>query len=165
MWRAVALGTVTGMRSQLPTALLVWRQSRGDLPEEVAGPARIYQRRGAVMFSVLAALGELFADKLPTTPSRLDEGPFYGRLALGATAGAGIASAFGRSRLLGGALGMAGAAAGSVLGYRLRALASERTNVPDVVWALVEDAAAITLGLTATRASAVTGDAPPADTD
>lgn len=164
MWRAVVLGAVTGLRSQLPMALLVWRQWRGDLPGEVAGPARIYQRRGAVMFSVLAALGELFADKLSTTPSRLDEGPFYGRLALGATAGAGVASAFGRSRLLGGALGTSGAAAGSVLGHRFRALAGERTNVPDVVWALVEDTAAITLGLAATRAPAGTIDGSGADT-
>ena len=152
MWRAAALGVVTGLRSQLPTALLAWRQSRGDLPEGVA-PARLLERPGAVMFSVLAAVGELVADKLPRTQSRLDQGPFFGRLALGATAGAGIAGAFGRSRLLGGAAGAAGAAAGSVVGYRLRALATRRTDVPDVVWALLEDAAAITLGLTATRAA------------
>lgn len=152
MWRAVALGVVTGMRSQLPTAILAWRQARGDLPEGVAGPARVFQRRGAVTFSLLAAAGELVADKLPATPSRLDEGPFFGRLALGATAGAGVAGAFGRSRIVGGVAGMVGAAAGSLAGARLRALATQRTNVPDPVWAVLEDAVAITVGVTATRA-------------
>lgn len=151
MWRSVALGIVTGMRSQLPTVLLAWRQSRGDLPEGVAGPARIFNRRGAVPFAMLTAVGELIGDKLPKTPGRLEEGPFVGRLTIGATTGAGIAVAFGRSRLLGGVLGGVGAAAGSVLGTRYRAAVAQRTDVPDWVWGLLEDATAVTIGLLATR--------------
>lgn len=151
MWRAAALGVVTGMRSQLPTALLAWRQSRGDLPKAVAGPAGIVRLPGATALTALLAVGELVGDKLPMTPSRMDAGPFLGRLSLGATAGAGIASAVGRSRVLGGTLGIAGAAAGSVLGYRYREYVARRTDVPDVIWALLEDAAAITIGVAATR--------------
>lgn len=154
MWRPLALGLVTGLRSQVPSAVLAWRQSRHELPERAAGPAHILRRRGAVPLLALAAGGELVADKLPKTPSRLDSGPFYGRLSLGATAGAGIASAFGRNRIVGGVLGVAGAAAGSMAGARYRAFAGERSDLPDVVWALLEDAAAITLGLAATRGRA-----------
>ncbi|HSJ47201.1 MAG TPA: DUF4126 family protein [Euzebyales bacterium] len=154
MWRSVMLGVVTGLRSQLPAVVLAWRQSQHQLPQRVAGPARILRRRGAVPALALAAVGELLADKRPETPSRLDPGPFLGRLSLGATAGAGVASAFGRSRILGGVLGIAGAAAGSYAGARYRALAAERTEVPDVVWAIAEDAAAITLALAATRVRA-----------
>lgn len=151
MWRAAVLGVVAGLRSQLPTALLAWRQSRGDLPRGVAGPARILRRRGAVPLTALAAAGELVVDKLPMTPNRLDEGALLGRLTLGAAAGSGIAATFGRSRIVGGAVGAAGAAAGSVLGQRYRAILARSTDVPDVVWALTEDAAAIGLGLAATR--------------
>jgi uncharacterized membrane protein len=151
MWRSVALGFVTGMRSQLPAALLAWRQQRGDLPEGVAGPARMLQRRGAVTLTVLTAVGELVGDKLPKTPSRLEEGPFIGRLTLGATTGAGVAAAFGRSRVVGGVLGGLGAAAGSFAGARFRAHVAERTDVPDWACGLMEDGAAITIGLLATR--------------
>jgi uncharacterized membrane protein len=151
MWRALALGVVTGMRSQLAAALLAWRQTRGDLPEPVEGPAGLLRRPQAVGTLMLAAAGELVADKLPQTPSRLDAGPFLGRLSLGATAGAGIAAAYGRSRLVGGALGLAGAALGSWAGARYRAVLAERSDAPDAVWAAAEDVAAITLGVIATR--------------
>lgn len=151
MWRAAALGVVTGMRSQLPTALLVWRESRGQLPTRIAGPARVVAARGATGLMALLAGGEVIGDKLPWTPSRLDTGPFLGRLAYGASAGWAIAAATCRSRVLGGAFGLAGAAAGSVLGARYRAYAAERTDVPDVVWAVLEDAAAIAIGVAATR--------------
>lgn len=150
MWRALALGVVTGMRSQLAAALLAWRQTRGDLPEPVEGPAGLFRRRPAVGMLMLAA-GEIVADKLPRTPSRLDTGPFLGRLGLGATAGAGIAAAYDRSRLAGGALGVAGAALGSWAGARYRAALAERSQVPDAVWAALEDATAIALGIAATR--------------
>ena len=152
MWRAVLLGAVTGMRSQLPTALLAWRASRGDFPHEIDGPGGMFRRPGAVQLAAMAALGELVADKLPHTPNRLESGPFFGRLSLGAAAGAGISTAFGRSRIVGAALGVAGTALGSAAGHRLRTAAAERSGAPDLIWALAEDALAITLGLVATRA-------------
>jgi uncharacterized membrane protein len=153
MWRSLVLGVVTGLRSQVPTAMLAWRQSREQLPEDVGGPMGVLGRRGAVPASALAVVGELVADKLPETPSRLDTGPFLGRLSLGATAGAGVAAAFGRSRILGGVLGIAGAAAGSYAGTRYRALVAEHTDVPDTVWAVAEDVTAIALALAATSSS------------
>ena len=99
----------------------------------------------------LAAVAELVTDKLARTPSRLQAGSFLGRLSLGATAGAGIAAAFGRSRVVGGVLGVAGAAVGSYAGARSRAAATERTDLPGTVWAVAEDVAAITLALAVTR--------------
>lgn len=161
MWRAFALGVVTGLRSQLPTALLAWRQQRGDLPAPIAGPARILQRGAALPLLVFAAAGELVADKLPQTPSRLDPGPLGGRLTLGAAAGAGIAAATGRSQVLGVVFGAAGAALGSWAGARYRAVMAERGGAPDAVWALAEDAVAIGVGMAATD----TGSAPAADDD
>lgn len=152
MWRAVVLGVVAGMRSQLPGALLAWRSSRGELPHNVPGPGGVLRRRGSVPLTTLAAFGEMVGDKLPRTPSRLEDGPFVGRVTLGAAAGSAVSVAFGRSRIAGAALGAAGAAAGSVAGHRLRAMAVQSTGTSDTVWALVEDGLAITLGLAATRA-------------
>lgn len=129
MWRSLAFGVATGLRSQLPPAVLAWRQARHDLPEDVAGPARILRRRGAVPTLALAAVAELVTDKLARTPSRLEAGSFLGRLSLGATAGAGIAAAFRRSRVVGGFLGVAGAAVGSYAGARYRA-AAHRAHRP-----------------------------------
>jgi uncharacterized membrane protein len=157
MWRAALLGVVTGMRSQVPGALLAWRRSRGQLPHDVAGPGGVLRRRTTLPLTLLAAAGEMVGDKLPTTPGRLEDGPFLGRVALGAGAGSGVAAAFGRSRIAGAPLGAAGAAAGSVAGYRLRVAAVARTGVPDTAWGLLEDALAVALGLLATRAD-------PADT-
>lgn len=155
MWRSALLGVVTGMRSQLPPALLAWRRSRGELPHDVAGPGGLLQRRAAVPLTTVAAVAELIGDKLPTTPGRLEDKPFLGRVTLGAAAGSGVAAAFGHSRLVGAVLGAAGAAAGSIAGYRLRLAAVRESNVPDTVWALLEDALAVTLGLIATRADLV----------
>jgi uncharacterized membrane protein len=151
MWRAALLGVVTGMRSQLPPALLAWRGSRGDLPHEIAGPGGVLRRRASVPLTVAAAVGELVADKRPTTPARLEQGPFIARIVIGATAGAGVSAAFGRPRLAGAVLGAAGAAVGSVAGYRLRAMAAHRTGISDTVWGVLEDGVAITLGLVATH--------------
>ena len=152
MWRAALLGVVAGMRSQLPGALLAWRASKGRLPHTPGGPGSVLRRRGSVPLTTLAAVGELVSDKLPRTPSRLEDGPFLGRLTLGAAAGSGVAAAFGGSRIAGALLGAAGAAAGSVAGHRLREFAVARTGISDTVWAFVEDGLAITLGLAATRA-------------
>jgi uncharacterized membrane protein len=142
------------MRSQLPGAVLAWRRSRGQLPHDVVGPGGVLRRRTTVPLTLVAAAGEMVGDKLPTTPSRLEEGPFLGRITLGAAAGSGVSAAFGGSRITGALLGAAGAAAGSIAGYRLRVAAVRRTNVPDTAWGLVEDALAVGLGLFATRADA-----------
>jgi uncharacterized membrane protein len=136
----------------LPGALLAWRRSRGQLPHDVAGPGGVLRRRSSVPLTLLAATGEMVADKLPTTPSRLEEGPFLGRITLGAAAGSGVSAAFGGSRITGALLGAAGAAAGSVAGYRLRVAAARRTRLPDTALGLLEDALAVGLGLIATSA-------------
>lgn len=151
MWRAALLGVVTGMRSQMPPALLAWRRSRGEFPHEIVGVGGVLGRRASVPLTTLAAAGELVGDKLPRTPARLEQGPFIGRVVMGATAGSGVSAAFGRSRITGAALGAAGAALGSVAGYRLRAAAAHRTGISDTVWGLLEDGLVIGLGLVATH--------------
>ena len=88
--RAGLLGVVAGLRSQLPTAALA---ARGLEPS--SGPLAVLGSGGGRRASYLAAVGEIVADKLPVTPSRMDRGPLIGRVVSGAIAGAVLASARG----------------------------------------------------------------------
>ncbi len=144
MLRAAALGVVAGMRSQLPLALLslAARQRGGDqqgLPEVLTSP-----RVAALLLA--SAAGELVVDKLPFTPSRLMPGSLVVRAGLGGLAGALLCRNAGLQPILGAALGVAGALAGSYAGYEVRAGLVAKTGRPDPLFAVLEDGAAVALG-------------------
>ncbi|MEV4418043.1 hypothetical protein [Catellatospora sp. NPDC049609] len=169
--RPLALGVATGMRSQLGlAALAVAVQRRGKGRGRKSGLSRLVQTQvlasPAVRKSLVAtAAGELVADKLPATPSRLNKGPLLARLALGGLAGGviGWSDDRGLRRTLAGAvLGAAGAGLGAYGGHHVRAMLDSRTNVPDRYWAIAEDVTAIGL---AAFAVAVTDDADTAAAD
>jgi uncharacterized membrane protein len=93
------------------------------------------------------ALGELVADKLPTTPSRKLPGPFAGRILSGALCGGAIGA--GSGSLVNGAIGAIGAVMGAIGGvtgtlggYAFRARLATAFG-KDLPAALVEDAIAI----------------------
>lgn len=121
---AALLGKSAGSRTFTPVAVLA---ARGRL---AVNP----QIRGAI---VVAAVGELIADKLPSTPARTQPVGFIGRIASGAFCG----------RVAGGNAGaLAGAAtsaAATVGFYEARKAASAR--MPALLAALLEDAIAIGL--------------------
>lgn len=137
--RPLLLGLATGLRSQLGLAVLAW--SEPD-PRDSA-PLRALRSPAGRAAAGLAAAGEIVADKLPSTPSRLAPPVLGSRLAVGALVGA-LAAGTGDRRILvlAGAVGMAGAAAGSYAGAAYRKAAVARTHTPDLPWALVEDAVA-----------------------
>ena len=149
--RAAGLGAVAGLRSQLPLALLAFAANRGTFASAAGPPlSRLRSRRGQAICG-LSAAGELVADKLPRTPSRLAPGPLAGRVAFGALAGAAVAREANRATGLGAVLGGAGAALGAFAGYQLRSAAGRATGIPDPAWGAVEDAVALTLGLALIR--------------
>ncbi|WP_433366524.1 hypothetical protein ACQPZX_37890 [Actinoplanes sp. CA-142083] len=128
--RAAALGASAGGRSVTPLAALA---DRGFL--------RVAAR--------VAAIGELIADKLPGTPSRLQPAPLAGRVALGALSAGIYAHRRGRSVFLPAAVAGATAFAASYAGASWRALA-ERHGL-DLPAAVAEDAAAVALAEAAVR--------------
>ncbi|MYV97949.1 hypothetical protein GT354_06580, partial [Streptomyces sp. SID3343] len=73
--RAVLVGAATGGRSQAGIAAVYLGASSS------AGPI-------TRLTVASAAIGELIADKRPTTPSRLTPAGFFPRVALGATSAA-----------------------------------------------------------------------------
>lgn len=141
------LGVVAGLRSQLPNAVLA---ARGLEPAD--GPLRLLGSGAGRRAAYLAAVGELVADKLPATPSRVEPGPLVGRVVSGALAGAAFASAAGvrGARLVPPAVaGALGAYAGTWGGYLARRTAVERSGLPDPVVAAGEDLLAVGLALAA----------------
>lgn len=146
--RPLLLGLVTGARSQLAPALLAWSPARTGDP----APLRLLRTRAGRTGTALAAAGELVADKLPRTPSRLRPPVLAARVVTGAAVGALAADDRRRPAvLLGAAAGAVGAAAASWLGATARGALPARTGTPDALWAVAEDTAAIALGTAAVR--------------
>jgi uncharacterized membrane protein len=100
--------------------------------------------------SSLAAAGELVADQLPTTPSRLNPAGLVPRAALGATSAAALARRGGHDSALAGLVAVGAAIGAAVLGVRWRAAAQRRWG-SDRPGALMEDAAAALLAYAGAR--------------
>lgn len=143
--RAVLLGFVTGLRSQVPVALLAIESQQGRFDPGAGRLARRFGSSEGVAGSLVGFAGELVADKLPNTPRRTTLGPFLQRLATGATVGAAVHYDAGRSRPLGAVLGAAGAGAGAWAGTSARAFVAERTRLPGPLLGAAEDL--VTVGL------------------
>ncbi|TQS44064.1 DUF4126 domain-containing protein [Cryptosporangium phraense] len=142
--RSFVVGVVTGGRSM--TGLAAAAGSGGDgLPKPLAWLAG-----GGRRAVLLGALGEIVADKLPGTPSRLAPPALAGRVVVGAVAGLLVASRAGRNPVVPVLVAGAGAVAGSVAGARWRAYAADR-GWPAVPAALAEDLAVVTLAATVRR--------------
>jgi uncharacterized membrane protein len=140
------IGVLTGLRSLTAPTLVAWA-ARLNWINLHGSPLSFMGSTAAVaIFSVLA-IGELIADKLPSTPSRLKPPGLIARFVLGALSGAGVAVAGGQSMTVGAILGAAGGIAGAFAGNRVRTGLVKAFKVPDFVIALLEDAVAIAGGL------------------
>jgi uncharacterized membrane protein len=147
--RSFVLGVVTGMRSQLGVAVLAWSEPASGRDTRALRLLRSGPGRG---LTGVGAAVELVADKLPSTPSRLEPQALAFRLLAGAGVGALAANSTGRRTLgVASALGVAGAAAGAYAGAYYRKLLPARTHTPDLPWAVGEDVVAARLAATAIK--------------
>lgn len=141
-FRSGLLGVLSGARSMTPLAMLALYRDRDSLQGAWQDWPVLRSPAGRAAL-VLAAVGELVGDKLPNTPSRTKPFPLLGRMATGALSGAALGTLAGRDGWRRGAvLGAAGGLVGSYAGRFLRA-GGAATGLPDLVFALVEDAATI----------------------
>lgn len=143
---AFLIGVIAGLRSMTAPAVVAWAARLGwlDLHDS---PLSFMGSTAAVVVFTLGALGELVADKLPSTPSRTKPAPLIGRILLGGLAGAAVATSGSQSVSLGGVLGAAGGIAGAFGGYEFRTRLVRAFKVPDWVITCLEDAVAIGGGL------------------
>ncbi len=144
--RAAAIGAASGSRSTAGVAALALTSSP-ESPGPVA--SRLGGRTGTALSS-LAAAGELVADQLPTTPSRLNPAGLVARAALGATSAAALARRDGHDPALAGLVAVGAAIGAAVLGVRWRAAAQRRWG-SDRPGAVLEDAAAALLAYAGAR--------------
>jgi len=143
---ACLIGVVAGLRSMTAPAAVAWAAHLNWLDLHNTRLSFMGSTAAVVIFTLLAIV-ELIADKLPTTPSRLEPAGLIGRIMLGAVAGAGVALAGTQSLAFGAALGAAGGVAGAFVGHAVRTRLVKALKVPDFVAALLEDAVAIGGGL------------------
>jgi uncharacterized membrane protein len=129
--QAFLIGITAGMRCFLAPAFVISRQTSCG--------------RNANLVAAAAAVGELVADKTPYIGSRLDAGPLTGRVVAGALCGARVVTRKGGNAALGIAVGAVAAYASAHVFYHLRRTTTE-AGVPDLAFALAEDAAAIAIG-------------------
>jgi uncharacterized membrane protein len=140
--RSALLGVLSGGRSMTPLAMLALFHDRGSLKGAWQDWPVLRSPAGRAALA-LAAAGELIGDKLPMTPSRTKPLPLLGRIGTGAIAGAAIGTLGGPDGWRrGAALGALGGLVGSFAGAFLRS-AGAKTGLPDIVVALVEDAAVV----------------------
>lgn len=144
--RGALLGVATGGRSTLGLA--------GPLvatPRASRSLGRASGTAGSTL-SLIAVAGELVADKLPGTPSRLAGPALPVRLLAGALGAGTLAHREHARAWLPVLAGAAGAAAGSYAGAGWRSWAADR--LPGLAPALLEDAASIGLAALAARSGA-----------
>jgi uncharacterized membrane protein len=141
------IGIVAGSRSMMPLALLSNINSSDS--QDTHKVSRLLHSPQVRVATQLAAVGEVIGDKLPITPSRISSGPLIARLAIGALAGMEIYRRGDEPLIMGAALGATAAGMGAFVGYASRTLLSQTTNIPDIVWASIEDIASLTLGYNA----------------
>jgi uncharacterized membrane protein len=143
---AFLIGVVAGLRALTAPAAVSWaaRLQWLDLDRT---PLSLMGSTVAVSVFTLVALGELVADKLPSTPARTALPGLIGRIVFGGLCGACLAAAGTASMVAGTVLGAAGGVAGAFGGYEARTRLVRALKVPDAVVACVEDAVAIGAGL------------------
>lgn len=144
------LGVSAGVRSFTPLAVAAWFAYLGKLPVKNTWAAWL-AHPAAVGTLTAAAAGEFIGDKLPNTPDRTAPLGLVGRLALGATVGAVISTAFRRPIAGGIALGALGAAAGTYGGFYARKGLTKGTGLADLPVAISGDAAAVALAVRSLR--------------
>jgi uncharacterized membrane protein len=148
--KALGLGAISGLRSLSGPAFVSRAASHGHLDLEGTPLAFLGSSRLSKVL-VLTELGELVGDKLPMTPSRTTPPPLLGRAISGAVVGAAIFVSEGRRATTGAALGSTAAIVAALAGEWIRALAVEKTGLPDPVVALAEDATVLLVGLRSLR--------------
>jgi uncharacterized membrane protein len=141
---AVVFGIVAGMRSMMAPCVVSWAAWIGILSVDATPLAFMGWRYTHIIFTVLA-IGELIADKLPSTPSRKTLGPFAARIVSGALCAATIGAAHGVLLVMV-VPGAVGAIAGTLGWAEIRAklAGAFRRDLPA---ALLEDAVAIALAV------------------
>jgi uncharacterized membrane protein len=140
---ATAMGAIAGLRPMVAPAVLACAAKKRWIRIGNSPFATMFVGRASRRVNELA-VGELIADKLPFTSSRLNAGPLATRIASGALCGAAVCSISKRPAWNGALLGGIAAVAGALASHHIRKNLAR--DMPDFSVGLAEDAVAITGG-------------------
>ncbi len=144
--RVIALGAVAGMRAMLaPVATTRYLSKQ----KPAKGLAKALSSDIAQNIVATLAVGELIGDKLPFTPNRTEAGGVSARILTGAIAGGVLFKSKNKDIALGAAIGGVSALAATFLFFNARRALGKNTVIPDVVTAIVEDIAAVSIAAAA----------------
>jgi uncharacterized membrane protein len=132
----------------MPVAATSWAASTGRVQLPSSPPLSILSRPRVSKALLLAAAGEVVADKLPFIPARTSPGPLFGRIAFGALVGAAVFAEEGDPVPLGAAVGGVAAGWGAFAGESVRARIHS-SGVPDAAGGLLGDLFAAALAFAA----------------
>jgi len=141
---AIGIGIVAGLRSLLAPAVVAWAAHLSWLNLHRSSLAFMGSTAAVAMFSVLA-IGELLADKLPTTPKRTALAPLLARILMGGLCGTSVLAAAGKSLIAGALLGGTGGVIGAFVGYEIRKRLVNNLHIKNFFVAICEDLIAIGL--------------------
>jgi uncharacterized membrane protein len=139
---AFLIGVLAGLRSLTAPAVVAFAARQGWINLHHTVLSFMGSTAAFAIFALLA-LGELVADKLPSTPSRTAPPGLGARIVTGGWCGACVALAGSQSLILGAVIGIAGGWAGTYGGYQARTGLVRALKVPDFVIAVIEDVIAI----------------------
>jgi len=125
-----------------PPAAVAWGAHLGWIHLQNT-PLAFMEARIAFVFFTIAAIAELIADQLPTTPARTAPVGFSARILTSGFCGAALALAAGQSVIISALIAIVGAVAGTLGGYHARVGLVRGLKVPDIAIALPEDLIAI----------------------
>jgi uncharacterized membrane protein len=143
---ALGIGLIAGLRSMTAPAVVCWAVHLNWL--DLHGTRLVLLGSPeTVAIVTLLAIGELVADKLPSTPNRTTAFPLFARVLMGALCGAAICVGGGASIRTGAAIGAVAGVAGAFAGYSVRHALVQNLKLPDGVVAVAEDLIATGCGL------------------
>jgi uncharacterized membrane protein len=137
---SLLIGVIAGLRAMTAPAAVSWAARLGWL-DLAATPLAFLGYAFTPWIMTVLALGELVADKLPTTPSRKLPAPFAGRILSGALCGGAVGAA-GGALVIGAIAGAIGGVIGTLGGHAFRARLAAAFG-RDLPAALLEDVVAV----------------------
>lgn len=150
--KALGMGLIAGMRSMAAPALVSHFLNQVPADALRDSPLRFMQSAPVATGLKVLAATEIVTDKLPGTPDRIAPPVLAVRILSGALVGLTLNQANGQPKWTGALLGGLGAVAASYGFFYLRKSLGEATNVPDLAWALVEDALVLAGGISLAKA-------------
>jgi len=146
-WQVLGIGSLAGIRASFGPLLASEILNSNHSTNLESSPLNFIQTGKAVNTLRVMAIGELIADKLPTTGDRISTGGVCGRMVSGGLAGASIYKAASEKTARGTILGAAAALAATYASFYLRKGIVEKSKIFDPVIGVLEDAVAICAGI------------------